>query len=118
MNLALETLKDLKAKRKIAVLGDMLEIGKYTIEAHEEIGKYAANFVDLLITVGSRAKFIAAAARKAGMPEENIISFLVAEEARKEVELKIKKGDLILVKASHSIGLDKIVEEIREVNNP
>lgn len=111
--LALETLKELKAKRKIAVLGDMLEIGKYSLEAHEKIGKMAAGFVDLLITVGPRAKFIAEAAAKAGLDKENISSFLIAEEAKKEVELKIKKGDLILVKGSRAMGLDEIVEEIR-----
>ncbi len=115
MRLALETLKELKAKRKVAVLGDMLEIGKYSLEAHEEIGKFAAGFADLLITVGPRAKFIAEAAAKAGLAKENIFSFLIAEEAKKEVELKIKKGDLILVKGSRAIGLDKIVEEIRQL---
>ncbi|MDP3052403.1 MAG: UDP-N-acetylmuramoyl-tripeptide--D-alanyl-D-alanine ligase [bacterium] len=115
MRLALETLKELKAKRKVAVLGDMLEIGKYSLEAHEEIGKFAAGFVDLLITIGPRAKFIAEAAAKAGLDKENISSFLIAEEAKKEVELKIKKGDLILVKGSRAIGLDKVVEEIKQV---
>ncbi|OGG43053.1 hypothetical protein A3G50_01595, partial [Candidatus Jorgensenbacteria bacterium RIFCSPLOWO2_12_FULL_42_11] len=73
---ALDTLRDLKAKRKIAVLGDMLEIGKYNLEAHEEIGKFAAGFVDLLVTIGPRAKFIAEAASKAGLAKENISSFL------------------------------------------
>lgn len=113
MRAALETLRDLKAKRKIAVLGDMLEIGKYTLEAHEEIGRLAAGVADLLFAVGPRAKFIAEAAEKAGLSKENIFSFLIAEEAKKEVELKIKKGDLILIKASRAIGLDKVVEEIK-----
>lgn len=114
MRLAMETLKELKAKRKVAVLGDMLEIGKYSLEAHEETGKFVAGFVDLLITIGPRAKFIAEAAAKAGLDKENISSFLIAEEAKKEVELKIKKGDLILVKGSRAVGLDKVVEEIKE----
>lgn len=117
MKVALETLRDLKAKRKIAILGDMLEIGKYSLEAHEEIGRFAAGMVDLLVTVGPRAKFIAAAANKAGLAKENILSFIIAEEAKKEVELKIKKGDLILVKGSRAIGLDKVVDEIK-ANGP
>jgi len=116
MRAALETLNELKAKRKVAVLGDMLEIGKYSLEVHEEIGKAAAKFVDLLITVGPRAKFIAEAAVKAGMVRENIFSFLIADEAKREVQSKIKKGDLILVKASHSMRLDEVVEEIKEIS--
>ena len=115
MKAALETLRALKSKRKIAVLGDMLELGKYSLEAHEEIGKFAAGIVDLLFTVGPRAKFIAAAANKAGLAKENILSFLIAEEVKKEVELKIKKGDLILVKGSRAIGLDKVVDEIKQM---
>ena len=116
MKVSLETLRDLKAKRKIAVLGDMLEIGKYSLEAHEKVGKFVASFVDLLITVGPRAKFIAEAANKAGLAKENISSFLIAEEAKKEVEFKIKKGDLILIKGSRAIGLDKVVDEIKEIS--
>ena len=88
MKAALETLRDLKAKRKIAVLGDMLEIGKYSLEAHEKVGKFVADFVDLLITVGPRAKFIAEAANKSGLAKENISSFLIAEEAKKKLNLK------------------------------
>jgi len=115
MRAALETLKELKAKRKVAVLGDMLEIGKYSLEAHEAVGKFVAGFVDLLITVGPRAKFIAESANKAGLPKENILSYLIAEEAKKEVQLKIKKGDLILVKGSRAISLDEVVDEIRQM---
>ncbi|MEK9186168.1 MAG: Mur ligase family protein, partial [Patescibacteria group bacterium] len=59
MHEALNTIRSLGKMRKIGVLGDMLEIGKYTIEAHEEIGRMAAKAFDALVTVGSRAKFIA-----------------------------------------------------------
>lgn len=114
MKAALETLKELPGQRKIAVLGDMLEIGKYTLGVHEEIGRIAANFVDLLFTIGPRAKFIAEGAKKAGFPNENIFSYIIAEQAKKEVELKIREGDLVLIKASRAIGLEKVVEEIRE----
>jgi len=64
MRSALETLAALPAKRKVAVLGDMLEIGKYTPEAHEMVGRMAAKDADVLFTVGPRAKFIAEAARE------------------------------------------------------
>jgi UDP-N-acetylmuramoyl-tripeptide--D-alanyl-D-alanine ligase len=113
MHAALDALRDLPAKRKVAVLGDMLEIGKYTIEAHEAMGKLVVHSTDRLVTVGPRAKFIAEAARNAGMKKAAIVSFDTADEARKPVQELIKQGDLILVKASHSMELEKIVEEIK-----
>jgi UDP-N-acetylmuramoyl-tripeptide--D-alanyl-D-alanine ligase len=118
MRSALETLAALPAKRKVAVLGDMLEIGKYTPEAHEMVGRMAAKDADVLFTVGPRAKFIADAAREEGMKRTVIFSFDTADEAIKPVKDFIKKGDLVLVKGSHSMELNKIVEEIREVPIP
>ncbi len=115
MHSALETLKDLKAKRKVAVLGDMLEIGKYAIEAHEQIGALAEKVCDILVTIGPRAKFIADAANKAGLAKKNIYSFDVVEDSLSTVQDVIKKGDLILIKASNSMELDKVVEEIRQM---
>jgi UDP-N-acetylmuramoyl-tripeptide--D-alanyl-D-alanine ligase len=115
MRSALETLSALPAKRKIAVLGDMLEIGKYTPEAHEAVGRLAAASADVLFAVGPRAKFIAEAARGKGMKRAMIFSFDTADEARKPVQDFIKKGDLILVKGSLGMELHKVVEEIREV---
>ena len=118
MRSALETLAALPAKRKVAVLGDMLEIGKYTPEAHEAVGRLAARDADVLFTIGPRAKFIAEAARGAGMKRAVIFSFDTADEAIKPVKDFIKKGDLVLVKGSHSMELDKIVAEIREIPIP
>jgi UDP-N-acetylmuramoyl-tripeptide--D-alanyl-D-alanine ligase len=115
MEAAIETVERFDAKRKIAVLGDMLEIGRFAVEAHEEIGKLAGKKFDVLVTVGARAKFIAEGARQSGMADKNILSFDTAEEAASEVQKLIKKGDLILIKASHSIGLEKVVEEIKAV---
>lgn len=115
MKMALETIKNLEAKRKIAVLGDMLELGKYTIEAHQNIGKLAKEAVDILITVGPRGKFIAEAALSEGMPKNHVLSFETNEETGPEVQKIIKKGDLILIKASRAMGLEKVVEEIREL---
>ncbi len=115
MHAAIDTAKSLRATRRIGVLGDMLEIGKYTIEAHEMIGRLSAKVFDLLVTVGARAKFIAEAAHKAGMPKKNIRSYETADEAKLAVQEVIKKGDMILVKASRGIQLDKIVEEIQQI---
>ncbi|OGN12506.1 MAG: hypothetical protein A3C71_01915 [Candidatus Yanofskybacteria bacterium RIFCSPHIGHO2_02_FULL_43_15c] len=111
MHLALETLKSLPAQRKIVVLGDMLELGKYSIQAHRDVGNFAGTFADLLITVGARAKFMADAAGNQ-MPKENILSFDTSAEASGVVKELIKDGDLILVKGSQGMRMEKIVEEI------
>lgn len=113
MHAALDTLKGLPGKRKIAVLGDMLEIGKYTIEAHERLGRLAARVVDILVTVGPRAKFIAESAREAGLNKAKVLSFETADEAQKPIQDLIRKGDLILIKGSHAMELSKVVEEIK-----
>jgi UDP-N-acetylmuramoyl-tripeptide--D-alanyl-D-alanine ligase len=113
MHAALDALKALPGKRKIAVLGDMLEIGKYAIEAHERIGHLAKKTVDVLVAVGPRAKFIAEAAREAGLAPNKIFSFDTADDARKPVQDLMKKGDLVLIKGSHAMELSKIVAEIK-----
>ncbi len=113
MRMALETLKGLPGKRKIAVLGDMLEIGRFTLEAHERVGRLAGKCVDILVTVGPRAKFISEAARAAGLQKNKILSFDTADEARKPIQDLLRRGDLVLVKGSHAMELDKVVEEIK-----
>lgn len=110
---ALETLDHLPGKRKIAVLGDMLEIGQYALEAHEEVGRLARKIADVIVTVGPRAKFIAEAALQSKFDKKNILSFDAADEAKRAVKDLMKKGDLVLVKASHGIHLEKVVEEIK-----
>jgi len=112
MREALGTLRELGTTRKIAVLGDMLEIGKYTLEAHEEIGRIAAKAVQVLITVGDKAKFIAESARETGMPADSVFDFQDIDEAGKFLQEKIKKGDVVLLKGSQSVRLEKIVKEI------
>ena len=115
MQAALDTLRDLPGKRKVAVLGDMLEIGEYSMEAHERVGKTVAQVADVLVTVGIAGKLIAESAKKNGLAKKNIQSFDSADEAIGAVEKSIKKGDLILVKGSHAMELGKIVEAIRFV---
>lgn len=110
-HLAIETIAGLNGPRKIVVLGDMLELGRYTIEAHEEAGNFLKNDFDILVTVGSRAKFIAESAANQ-MPVENIHKFETSDEAKLKVKELIKEGDLILVKGSQGMRMEKIVEEI------
>ncbi|TSD02506.1 MAG: UDP-N-acetylmuramoyl-tripeptide-D-alanyl-D-alanine ligase [Parcubacteria group bacterium Athens0714_24] len=110
---ALNVLKELPAERKIAVLGDMLELGKFTIDEHKKIGGLIKEKgADLLFTVGPRAKFIADEAITTGFRGSNVFSFSTPDEAKILLQEKIKEGDLILVKGSQSMRMEKIIEEI------
>lgn len=110
---ALDTLRDLPAKRKIVVLGDMLELGKYTIEAHRNMAEYIIDAgVNVVFVVGPRAKFIAEGLREKNFDKENIFEFSDSNEAKKHVEEIIESGDLILVKGSQSMRMERVVEEI------
>ncbi len=113
MEAALEVLNDLPAKRKIVVLGDMLELGAFTIDEHRKLGRMVKKSgAKLLFAIGPRAKFIASEARAAGFKPENIFEFSFSDEAKKDVQEKIKEGDLILIKGSQSMRMEKITEEI------
>ncbi len=114
MRFALETLYDLPAGRRVAVLGDMLELGRHAKDAHERVGKFTAKTADALFAVGPQARIIAEAAHAAGMKRNAIFGFDSADVAKMAVRDFIKKDDLVLVKGSHSMHLDKVVEEIRE----
>lgn len=103
------------AKRKIAVLGDVLGIGKYTIEAHETIGEKVAKNADILFTFGPRAKFIGKGAFEKGMSQEKIFSFNTIEEGKLILQEKIRQGDLILVDGSKEMEMAKVVQEIRKI---
>lgn len=111
---ALQTLDELDSEgRKIAVLGDMMGIGKYTEHSHRAVGEAASKFADLLFCIGPRAKFIADEATKRGFSKEKIFELNSADEAGKVIQNEIKEGDLILIKGSKEIKLEKIVEEIK-----
>jgi len=98
--------------RKIAVLGDMLELGNDTEDGHRQVGRKAVSTVDLLFTVGGRAGFIAEEARQQGLNSEAIFEFSSVEDAAVLVQKKLKEGDIILVKGSRSIHMEKVVKEI------
>ena len=109
---ALEVLSRFKDERKIAVLGDMLELGSYTEKGHRKVGDKVAHVCDFLVVVGSRAKFISDRARKNGMSDNNIFEFDTAYEAKMLVQNKIEPQDVILVKGSRAMKMEKIVKEI------
>ncbi len=98
--------------RKIAALGDMLELGYFSEEAHRQVGAKAAKCIDLLLAVGERSIFIVDEAQKNGMSLENIHHFSTASEAGKFLQDVIAENDVILVKGSQSMRMEKVVKEI------
>jgi UDP-N-acetylmuramoyl-tripeptide--D-alanyl-D-alanine ligase len=109
---ALDVLAEIPAARKIVVLGDMLELGRYAVAAHRNIGDSVVKVANILFTVGPRAKFISEEARERGFDAKNIFEFSTSDEAKKPLEEIIKEGDLILIKGSQAMRMEKIVEEI------
>lgn len=113
VNEALETLSMLENRTtKIAVLGDMLEIGKYSVEEHKKVGKKVADVADVLVAVGLRARHIAEGALAAGMSHNDIFKFDKSPEAAKAIKAMLKAGDAVLVKGSQGVRTEKIVEAL------
>ncbi|HLP86612.1 MAG TPA: UDP-N-acetylmuramoyl-tripeptide--D-alanyl-D-alanine ligase [Candidatus Paceibacterota bacterium] len=112
MDAAIIVLHDIEAKRKIAVLGDMLELGKFTDEEHIAVGHKIASVADLLVVVGPRAKLIAEGALEKGFQQNNIYSFDSSKTVAKFLEGIIEKGDVVLMKASQGVRLERAVEVI------
>ncbi|MBU4479876.1 hypothetical protein KKG48_00320 [Patescibacteria group bacterium] len=99
--------------RKIAVLGDMMELGKYAINEHKKIGGVVAGVCDMLVTVGTRSQATAEGALNAGMRENNILQFEDSRKAGAYLQNIIKKDDVILVKGSRwATRMEFAVEEI------
>lgn len=98
--------------RRIAVLGDMLELGRHSVSEHRKLGSHAAKTATLLLTVGFRARDIAEGALDHGMKEGAILQHEDAHKAGDELEALIRPGDTILVKGSQSMRMERIVEEL------
>ncbi|HSH95431.1 MAG TPA: UDP-N-acetylmuramoyl-tripeptide--D-alanyl-D-alanine ligase [Roseimicrobium sp.] len=110
MLVALQTLKDLPVGgRRVAVLGDMGELGDESVAAHTEVGARVAELkLDLLVTVGERAKDIAMAAKAGGMGAVEV--FETVESALGPVRELVRAGDTVLVKASRATRLERVIE--------
>lgn len=110
---ALESMEGIVCSgRKIAILGDMLELGSYTEEGHQEVGKKASQVVNLLITVGERARDIGRGAIANGFSADLVFNFNNIAEAGKFAQNRIKENDLILIKGSQGIRMEKITKEL------
>jgi UDP-N-acetylmuramoyl-tripeptide--D-alanyl-D-alanine ligase len=101
--------------RKVAVLGEMLELGAHAGRLHTECGRAAADAgVDILITVGgTAARALADAAVAAGMTAANVLHVATKQEAADVVAARVRPGDLVLVKGSRGIGTDLVVERLK-----
>lgn len=110
---AIEVLSKIKsAGKRIAVLGDMLELGKFTHEEHTRLGEKVGKFADILLAVGPRAKYIVEGAMIADMDEKNVIEFDDSRGAGKYLEGILGEGDVVLVKGSQGVRMERAVEEI------
>lgn len=111
--LAVRRLLELLARapgRRVAVLGEMYELGPLAAAAHDEVGRAAAAVCDLLVAVGGAdAARLAAAARAAGLADDRISHTEDAEEAAALLEKLLRPGDVVLVKGSRGVGLDRTV---------
>jgi UDP-N-acetylmuramoyl-tripeptide--D-alanyl-D-alanine ligase len=104
--------------RRIAVIGDMLELGNRELEYHYEAGREIPRDVDVVVAVGRRSEALLDGARHAGFSEERLYHFDTAESAAAFLESFIRPGDLALVKASRGIGLDKIITMLEADREP
>ena len=110
---ALSSLYELQGfKRKIAVLGDMLELGQFSVSAHEKVGIQVADGADVLVTVGIRARGVAESALEQGFNEANVFQYDDSVTAGRELQNFIQPGDVLLIKGSQSIRCERIVLDI------
>ena len=108
VEVALATLKIFPhATRRIAVLGDMLELGRYSVQEHQRIAELAGKSADVIVTVGIRARAFAGASDGA-----EVMQFDNARTAAEELSKFVREGDVVLVKGSQSVRTERIVEEL------
>jgi UDP-N-acetylmuramoyl-tripeptide--D-alanyl-D-alanine ligase len=116
VGLALETLKEVKGEgRAIAVLGDMLELGEFAEEAHQQLGRKVSELsIDFLLTLGEEAAVVVESAIRHKFPLERTKVVESHSEAVSVLREMIRNGDWILVKGSRGMAMEKVVEALRE----
>jgi UDP-N-acetylmuramoyl-tripeptide--D-alanyl-D-alanine ligase len=110
---SLNMLAGLGGRRRIAVFGDMLGLSRQEIDGHRKVGNRAASVVNGLVTVGERARLIADEARRMGLPAGQVFEARSTDEAVEYLRHRLQPGDLVLVKGSPEMHLERIVEAIR-----
>ena len=111
MKASISNLKNMHGTRKIAVLGDMFELGDFSEKLHREVGtEIYKNKIDKLYLVGNYAKFIGDEAKKEGYAKENILYFENKEDLLKDLKSNLQNGDVVLIKASNGMRLFEVAE--------
>lgn len=110
---ALDLLGEIKGQ-KIAVLGDMLELGQYEAAGHQQVGRRAAEVVSHLIAVGPRGKIIAETAKQQGLPPSAVTWVNDAIEAAGLLKYNLRESDVVLIKGSHGLRMDRISAILEE----
>lgn len=115
MNSSLKYLsEEVQAKRKIAVLGDMFELGSFSEELHRKVGEAVVkNKIDKLYVIGENSKYIKDEAIKNGMREDDIFYFENKEQLLEKIQNTMEEGDAILFKASNGMKLFELVEKLK-----
>lgn len=102
-----------EAAQRIAVIGDMLELGRYSESAHLDVGKHIASLpVDLFVAVGEHARDMARGALDAGCEQERVFTYATSKDAGRFVQQRMKRGDVILIKGSQGVRMERIVKEL------
>lgn len=108
---AIEVLRGMKGKRKIAVLGDMFELGSFSEKAHADVGYFTASRnIDVLFTLGKASEGTAKAAAEGGVPR--VFSFLDSQKLAAALKAELKKEDVVLFKASRGMKLENVIEAV------
>jgi UDP-N-acetylmuramoyl-tripeptide--D-alanyl-D-alanine ligase len=105
----LELMTQAEAKRRVAVIGDMLELGEQELQFHRDAGLGIPRSIDVVVGVGKRTRALLDGAREAGFAESALHHFETAQEAGEFLKGEIREGDLVLIKGSRGVGLDKAV---------
>ncbi len=115
---SLSILSKVKDRRRVAILGDILELGSYSEEIHRNIGKsITKDNLDILITIGNDSNYIKEEAINNSFPKDKIYSFNNYQESLKEIHNILKENDIVLLKASHGMELTKIVDYLKGESN-
>lgn len=109
---ALSTLADYPAERRIAVMGDMAQLGSQAVEGHRDVGHAAARCADFLVTKGDRAAWIAEQAEEVGLGRDRIIVTHTALDAVRGVRHFLRPGDVVLVKGDVETHMENVVEQL------
>lgn len=116
MQASLKYLNGLKSNRKIAVLGDMFELGEFSKELHEKVGREVSkNNIDILICCGENSRYIVEAAKKDGMNQKDIYYLKSKDEIEELIKKIWKNGDTILFKASNGMKFFEVAEKLIKI---